>query len=263
MSAELSASVNPQGGLVTECYFEYGTTPALGGLAPCATLPGGGEEYAKVGAAVSGLSPHQAYLVRIVAVNAGGEARGGEGEKHNFTTANGGEAPVITKVKPTKGGSAGGTKVVIVGEHFEKITAVDFGDAEATVVHSEVNKIEVTSPPGVGTVDITVSTEFGTSKITSADQYAYGKPQIASLVPNHGPKSGGTEVTVTGNGFELGQTATKFTFGKNAATSAECTSTTTCIVVAPPNIRVKGVKVQATVNGKKSPNQNDAFQYEP
>ncbi len=99
-SAELSASVNPEGGNVTQCYFEYGTTPALGKVVNCATLPGSGEKFEKVSAKISGLTPGTEYLVRIVAINVGGEGRGGDGEHHNFITSNGSLGPVVTKVKP-------------------------------------------------------------------------------------------------------------------------------------------------------------------
>src|SRR5205085_11441694 len=39
-TATLAASVNPNAGNVTECRFEYGTSPSYGASAPCASLPG-------------------------------------------------------------------------------------------------------------------------------------------------------------------------------------------------------------------------------
>jgi hypothetical protein len=268
-SAELSASVNPHGGNVTECYFEYGLTPALGGVIPCSSLPGAGEELVHVTAKLGGLKPGTEYLVRIVAINAGGEGRAGDGEHHNFITSTGADAPVITKIKPPKGPSSGGNKVTIVGQHFEHIIAVDFGNAEAEIVHSEVLKLEVIAPPGVGKVEIIVLTEAGTSELTKADEYTYGKPEILSLEPNGGPVAGGTQVTVTGSGFELGEHGTTFKFGKATASSVNCTSTTECLVISPQDpkenkfheLEPKLVKVQAEVNGKHSPNKV-TFNYE-
>ena len=124
---------------------------------------------------------------------------------------------------------------------------MDFGFAEGTVDKVEagnVNKegvIEVTAPPGVGKVDITVWTaKNGSSTITSKDVYEYGRPLIDSLSPNEGSVSGGNEVTVEGAGFELGAHGTEFVFGKIKATSVECASTTSCVVIAPPAaIKVK------------------------
>lgn len=262
-SAELSASVDPEGA-PTECYFEYGTTPALGGVAPCEMSPGEGEKFVKVGAKVSGLNPSTTYLVRIVAFNEQGSARGGEGEKHNFTTAVGGQAPVITKpIKPKKGPSGGKTTVTIVGEHFENVRAVYFGGTEGTIHEETVGKILAVSPPGVGKVDITVETAAGTTPINKNDSYTYGKPTITSLIPDEGPESGGTEVVITGSGFELGNHGTEVEFGKTKAASVECLSTTTCVVIAPakPPKTKSEVNVRASVNGGKS--NKVKFKYTP
>ncbi len=43
-TATLNATVNPNGGEVSECKFEYGTTTAYGSTRPCAALPGSGHE---------------------------------------------------------------------------------------------------------------------------------------------------------------------------------------------------------------------------
>jgi len=260
-SAELSASVNPEGA-PTECYFEYGTTPALGGVAPCETSPGEGEEYVKVGAKVSGLTPNTTYLVRLEAFNEKGSARGGEGEKKNFTTAKGGQAPTVTKLSPKKGLAAGGTEVKILGSNFEEVTAVYFGFTEAEEI-KEVNagnannlgRIVAIAPPGLGKVDVTVVTANGTSPINPKDAYQYGKPTITSVSPDEGPATGGTEVTITGSGFELGAHGTEFEFASSKATAVECTSSTTCAVIVPPksgNPKKTVVNVQATVNNVKS-----------
>ncbi len=266
-SAELVAAVNPKES-PTECYFEYGTTQALGHVAPCENSPGEGDELVKVHAKISGLTPNTTYQVRVEAFNEKGSDRGGEGEKHNFTTAEGNKAPIVNKVTPKKATAAGGNVVKINGDFFEEVTAVDFGFAEGTIDKVEagnVNKegfIEVTAPPGVGKVDITVFTAHnGSSAITSKDVYQYGKPFITSLTPSEGSVSGGTEVTVEGAGFELGH-GTEFVFGKIKATSVECASTISCVVVAPPaEIKVHHkvakpvageVKVYAIVNGTKS-----------
>ena len=265
-SAELVAAVNPKE-TPTECYFEYGTTQALGSVAPCEDGILEGDELVKVHAKISGLKPNTTYQVRVEAFNEKGSARGGEGEHHNFTTAEGNKAPIVNKVTPKKASAAGGNTVKINGEFFEEVTAVDFGFAEAKIEKVEagnVNKegvIEVIAPPGVGKVDITVFTAHnGSSAITSKDVYEYGKSFITSLSPNEGPASGGTEVTVEGAGFELGH-GTEFVFGKVKATSVECASTTSCVVIAPPaEVKLKhkvptpklgAVSVYPVVNGVK------------
>ena len=262
-SATLSASVDPEGD-PTECYFEYGTTPALGEVAPCETSPGSGFEFEKVSAKISGLTAHTTYLVRIEAFNEQGSDRGGEHEKHNFTTAAGGQPPTVTKIKPKSGPTQGGNSVTIVGLHYEEVTAVYFGGTEGTVTKVEAGnentegRIVATAPPGVGKVDITVATANGTSAISKNDEYTYKKPTITSITPDEGPATGGTEVTITGSGFELGNHGTQFVFGKAASTSVECETSTSCVVITPSAaFGKKGFKlgkynVQAIVNGGKS-----------
>jgi IPT/TIG domain-containing protein len=250
-SAELTAQVDPEGAPVTECYFEYGTTPAMGGVAPCNALPGEGEKYVKVTGSVSGLTPDTHYIMRIVAVNEFATVRNPT-EHKGFTTATGFEPPVVTTVKPPKGRSGGGTNVVIKGSSFESVTAVFFGDTEATINSVTPFEIQATSPPGVGTVDITVQTANGTSKIVPKDQFAYRNPEIATISPGEGPASGGTEVTVSGNGFELGH-GTTFMFGKTPAGDVECGSSQSCFVIVPPSSKgARPVRVKAIVNGRKS-----------
>ena len=113
-SAELVAAVNPRES-PTECYFEYGTTQALGNVVPCENSPGEGDELVKVHAKISGLTPNTTYQVRVEAFNEKGSDRGGEGEHHNFTTAEGNKPPIVNKVTPKKGTPAGGNVVTVKG----------------------------------------------------------------------------------------------------------------------------------------------------
>ena len=52
----LNATVNPNGGEVSKCEFEYGTTISYGSTAPCSSLPGSGTSPVAVSAAITGLS---------------------------------------------------------------------------------------------------------------------------------------------------------------------------------------------------------------
>ena len=82
--ATLEASVNPNGGEVSDCHFEYGTSVSYGTSVPCGSPPGSGESPAAVSAAVSGLVEGVTYHYRISATNPGGVAQGGD---ETFATA--------------------------------------------------------------------------------------------------------------------------------------------------------------------------------
>ena len=70
--------MNPNGGEVSECKFEYGTTEAYGSTASCASLPGSGNSAVAVSAAVTGLTANTTYHFRISATNAGGTSKGSD-----------------------------------------------------------------------------------------------------------------------------------------------------------------------------------------
>ena len=57
--------------------------------------------------------------------------------------------------------------------------------------------ITAVSPPGTGTVDVTVTTPGGTSATSAADQFTYDPvPVVTGISPAAGPMTGGTTVTV-------------------------------------------------------------------
>jgi hypothetical protein len=174
-----------------------------------------------------------------------------------------GPPPTVASLKPNDGPISGGTTVTITGADFTGATAVKFGSTSAssfTVTSS--TSITVVSPPGpgqVGSVDVTVTNTWGSSAISAADRFGF-RPTVTGLSPNSGPAAGGTFVTVTGAGFAPGTTATQFRFGKKRAKSVECTSTTTCTVVAPRH-RAGRADVTATVSGLSSATNRPADQF--
>jgi acetyl esterase/lipase len=82
-SATLNATVNPEGGAVSDCHFDYGTSEAYGSSAPCTSLPGSGESPVAVSAPIGSLTANTAYHFRIVATNPGGTSYGTD---QTFTT---------------------------------------------------------------------------------------------------------------------------------------------------------------------------------
>jgi hypothetical protein len=77
-------------------------------------------------------------------------------------------APVVASIDPVSGSTTGATSVTITppsGVTFSPHSVVDFGIIPATssTVAGDGSSIIAVSPPGVGTVDIRVTNEFGTS----------------------------------------------------------------------------------------------------
>ena len=81
--------------------------------------------------------------------------------------------PTVVTIAPPSGPAAGGTTVTITGSNFVPgSTSVFFGSVAATtiVINSDTS-ITVTVPPGTGTVDIRVTTTFGTVLVPAAYTY--------------------------------------------------------------------------------------------
>jgi len=88
-SAALYASVDPLGAAVSDCAFEYGTSPAYdksiecGFVSGASAFPEAGTGSLQVFARIYGLAPGTAYHFRIVADGPGGR---GAGADQTFTT---------------------------------------------------------------------------------------------------------------------------------------------------------------------------------
>jgi hypothetical protein len=80
----------------------------------------------------------------------------------------------VSGIDPGDGPEAGGTVVTISGAGFTNATGVSFGGVPAaTLSVSSDGVIVAESPPGTGTVDITVTTPVGTSPPWAGDQFTY------------------------------------------------------------------------------------------
>ena len=163
--------------------------------------------------------------------------------------------PAVAGVSPASGSTVGGSTVTITGTGLADAKIVRFGGVDGTIVTDSGTQITVTSPPstgivttaaitadsgtrvtatgtGAGTVNITVTTPVGTSKITPTDDYTYTapRPAVTGVSPAGGSTAGGSKVTITGTG--LGG-ATGVRFGHVAGTIT-ADSGTQITVTSPP-----------------------------
>lgn len=84
--------------------------------------------------------------------------------------------PTVTGLSPNDGPTAGHAQVTIEGSGFADGARVDFGETPAlSVTINSASSITATSPAGSGSVDVTVADAVGTSAITQADVYVYGR----------------------------------------------------------------------------------------
>jgi CSLREA domain-containing protein/uncharacterized repeat protein (TIGR01451 family) len=96
--------------------------------------------------------------------------------------------PVLSLISPSSGPVAGGTVVTLTGSNFViGSTAVSFGALPAVAVNcTSATECTATSPAGVGTASIRVTTVDGSSVDTLADDFTY---TAATLCTNLGPSS--------------------------------------------------------------------------
>ncbi|MFE7746558.1 IPT/TIG domain-containing protein [Nocardia sp. NPDC057455] len=151
--------------------------------------------------------------------------------------------PTITSVSPTTGPTSGGNSVVITGTGFTGPTTVRFGGTATTFTLDSATQITAIAPPGAGTVQVTVANAGGTSNGVPYT-YVVQPPVVAAIIPNFGPSTGGTLVTIVGTGLSG---VTSVNFGATPATFFIGISSTLIIAIAPPGTGTVQVTVTTPV----------------
>lgn len=156
-----------------------------------------------------------------------------------------GPAPTLSTASPSQGVGSGGTTVTLTGAHLTSATAVTFGSvaaASSSVVSDST--IVAVSPPGSGTVPVTVTTAGGTS---NALGFTYRPiPTLAGVAPAQGPLTGGGSVVLTGANL-TGTTAVRF--GSVLATSFLVVSDTQITASVPVGVAGPVIVSITTVGG--------------
>jgi hypothetical protein len=177
--------------------------------------------------------------------------------------------PTITSVNPSQGGENGGDIVTILGTSFSPSMSLKVGSTSTTnfACVSNTNCI-LSTPPGKGTVDITVTVNGETSAKTGADAFRYEPLPFGTLSPSVGPYTGGTNIVVKGGNFSTAPGATTFMFsagvpggGSALAASVKCSSSSECTMTSPADVGGIVMDVYATANGLTA--QIGNFTYTP
>jgi hypothetical protein len=213
----------------------------------------GGSITADSGTKVTATSPAGSGTVNITVTTKGGTSATTSADKFTYTTP----APVVLRISPSSGPTAGGTSVTITGTNLSGATGVSFGGAGGSITADSSTQITATSPAGSGTVEITVTTPGGTSVATSADQFTYVVP--APTVTGLRPASGGYGNTVYIVGTNLSG-ATSVSFGGVGATITSDSGTEIAVTV-PEGKGTVNVTV-TTPGGTSAITSADQFTYE-
>ncbi|MFE7593240.1 IPT/TIG domain-containing protein [Kitasatospora sp. NPDC057512] len=117
-------------------------------------------------------------------------------------------SPEIDSLDPDHGTPDGGFNVKISGSYFQSTTKVTWGDKEIKAADIKVdqagNWVLVNSAPGGGAntlVEVSVTTNVGSSNIVLFTYETTKPPAAESLVPSKGTPAGGMEVTIKGKGL--------------------------------------------------------------
>ncbi|MET4170850.1 hypothetical protein ABIB99_001932 [Bradyrhizobium sp. LA6.1] len=247
--------------------FSYAATPAVTSVAPNAGLLAGGTSVTITGTALSGatavkfgatnatsftvnsatsitaVSPAGAGTVDVTVTTPGGTSATSASDQFSYTPA-----PTVGSISPSSGSAIGSTSVAVTGTGFTGATAVKFGANNATsFTVNSATSITATSPPGAGTVDVTVTTAGGTSPTSAADRFTYlSATTTTELTSSKNPSSYGESVTFTAKVSSLGGTPTgTVTFndggtpiGTSSLSAGVATFATTTLAVGNHSITV-------------------------
>jgi hypothetical protein len=132
-----------------------------------------------------------------------------------YTRGDVGVQPVIFSVTPNIGPNEGGTRVTINGDGFQGPVQVTFEQGisvlEAQVESVTRTQLVVISPPAVGfgndlrnqQVDIRVRNQLNGLEVVRTNAFRYGVAfSVFAVDPSSGPFTGGTRVTIFGEGFD-------------------------------------------------------------
>jgi hypothetical protein len=191
-------------------------------------VPATGVVVDPAGTSLTAVTPAGAVGPAVVVVT----TPGGSADPLEYTYLADGSGAVVTGLAPTSGPTTGGTTVTITGTGFAGATGVTFDGVPGTgftVNPAGTTSTIVTPPNAAGPAAVALVFPAGTA---DAGTFTYVAPTIASIVPDEGPSTGGTTVTVTGTGFTR---ATSVDFGGTPGSGLVVDpSGTSLTVVTPP-----------------------------
>lgn len=183
----------------------------------------------------------------------------------------------LTRSSPNAGPAIGdpGTvqNVTVTGTGFIHSVSVTFGGMAGTLVSVDASgsSLVVTPPAHIqGVVDVVVATAGGSTSVTAATRYAYGKPTVSAPVassfgvtPPGGPLNATQAVTISGSGFVFDTTVA--VGGVTVAAGAvQVVDDHTITATLPASATSGRQHVTAATNaGTSDANSSDVYTYGP
>ncbi|HUA74511.1 MAG TPA: IPT/TIG domain-containing protein [Solirubrobacteraceae bacterium] len=225
--------------------FAGATTVAFGSTVVTLKKPSKSQTKIKVVApAAAGLG-----TVDVTVTSPEGTSEATPADEFTYTSS----PPAVGKLSPNHGPAVGGKSISVNGENLAGATEVRFGSQSVPFTVKSARDIKATVPPAtaIGAVDVTVTTPEGTSAIVPADEYTYEAefPAVEDLSPGSGPATGGTTISVKGEGF-IG--VSKVDFEGIPAASFEFVNDGEIIAVSPEH-SVRKVSITVTTPEGTSP----------
>ena len=249
----LSSSSGPTGGgsslTVTGTNLAATTAVSFGTTAATFTVISNTSLSVTVPAQASG-------TVDLVVTNPYGVSATSAADRYTYTAT----APTVTGLSAATGPAAGGSLLQISGTNFNGATQVSFGGTVVTsfTVQDSTSILLNTPALGAGTVHVQVTSPYGTSGTSSADQYtAVTAPAVTSLSATSGPTGGGGTVTLTGSGFT---NATQVLFGTTPAAYTVNSDTSVTATVPPASAGVVTVSVSSD-GGASAAGSGNSYTY--
>lgn len=171
-------------------------------------------------------APPGTGIQQVTVTTAGGTSATHAGSAYTYRSD-----PVAYSIDPSRGSSAGGNEVEIWGLNLGSATSVTFGGSPAAFVALSSSTLRAVSPPGLGTVDVLVTTPAGTTTASFGTEFTYERfPFVTSVSPQSSPEEGGAVIQISGSNFTG---ATQVLFGAVPAAGFTVVSNSLITATAP------------------------------
>jgi IPT/TIG domain len=181
--ATLNGTVNPSGGAISTCQFQWGTTTKYGNTTACTQTVGSGTSPVAVSANLTGLSPKTTYHYRILATNPGGTSYGTDQTLSTQATP----SPTVVTSPASAVSQTAATLNGTVNPNGGAISSCEFKWGATT---NYGNTTACTQTVGSGTSPVAVSADL--TGLSANTTYHY-----LILATNPGGTSDGTDQTFT------------------------------------------------------------------